>query len=281
MPALALVLAAVLSVEFGAALAVTLFDEVGPLGTVVLRTVAGCLVLLLLFRPRIRGRARHELALAAAFGLVLAAMNTCFFLALERIPLGITVTLEFVGPLGLAVALSRRALDLVWVALAGAGIALLSGGETGGNLAGILLALAAGGCWAGYILLSARVGRVFPGPSGLAVATLVGSLVLLGPGIAQGGADLLDGRVLGLGLTVGVLSTAIPYSLELEALRRVPPRVFGVLMSLGPAAGGLAGALVLDQRLAAAEWLALALVVVASAGVTLTHAQRERRDDPL
>jgi inner membrane transporter RhtA len=271
-PPTGLVLLAVGSVQFGAALARTLFDDLGAGGTVFLRVLFAALVLWALWRPRIRGHTRAELALACGFGLSLAGMNLAFYEALGRIPLGVAVTFEFVGPLGVAVAGSRRALDLLWVALAAAGIVLLTDlGQGGGlNAAGVGFALLAGAFWAAYILLSARTGRVFPGGAGLALAMALGALVLVPVGVASGGNALLEPRLLALGAAVAMLSSAIPYSLELEALRRLPPRVFGVLMSLEPGVAAIAGFVVLGQVLRARELMAIALVVAASAGATRT-----------
>jgi inner membrane transporter RhtA len=262
-----LVLAAATSVQFGAALAATLFAELGPGGTVWLRLVFAALILLALWRPRLRGRSRRELALVVAFGLALAVMNTGFYEALDRIPLGVTVTIEFVGPLGLAVALSRRPLDAVWVVLAAAGILLLARGASGGlDAVGVVFALVAGVAWAIYILLSSRVGRTWESGSGLAVAMAVGAVVTTPLGIADGGSNLLHPALLAQGAAVAVLSSAIPYSLELEALRRIPAGLFGVLMSLEPAIAALAGFIVLGQDLVGRELVGIAAVVVASAG---------------
>jgi inner membrane transporter RhtA len=262
----ALVVAAVSSLQFGASFAVTLFDELGPAGTAFLRLAIAALVLLAIWRPRVRGRPAADLRVAAAFGITLGLMNLCIYEAMDRIPLGIAVTIEFWGPLAVAVAGSRRALDMLWVALAGTGIVLLAD-PGGGSLdaAGIAFALAAGGLWAAYILLSARTGRAFPGGSGLAIAMVFGALVTLPAGI---GADLLAPELLAAGAAVALASSVIPYSFELEALRRLPARVFGVLMSLEPAVAALAGLVVLGQALGGREWLAIALVVVASAGAT-------------
>jgi inner membrane transporter RhtA len=267
-PPTLLVLAAVASVQFGAALAKTLFDELGAEGTVFVRTLAAALVLALIWRPRLSGHDRRDLGLAIAFGLVLAAMNLCFYASLDRIPLGIAVTFEFVGPLGVAVFGSRRPLDLLWVALAAAGILLLSDFGGGGGLdgLGVALALAAGGFWAAYILLSARVGQAFPGGAGLALAMLVATVPLAPVGIASAGGELLVPWILLVGAAVGVLSSAIPYTLELEALRRLPVGVFGVLMSMEPAVGALAGFVVLGEELVTRELAAILLVVAASAG---------------
>jgi inner membrane transporter RhtA len=266
-PPVALVLGAISSVQFGAALAKTLFDEIGAGGTVFIRVVFAALVLALIWRPRVAGLGRRETLLAVLFGLTLAGMNLAFYSALDRIPLGITVTLEFVGPLGVAVAGSRGALDLLWVGLAAAGILLLSDFGSGDlDGVGVALALLAGCLWAAYILLSARVGRVFPGGSGLALAMLVAAVLLCPVGVAEAGADLLVPWILAAGAAVAILSSAIPYSLELEALRRMPPGVFGVLMSLEPAVAALAGLVVLGEDLAARELVAIMLVVAASAG---------------
>jgi inner membrane transporter RhtA len=266
-PPTLLVLAAVTSVQFGAAIAKTLFDEVGPGGTVFLRVLFGAIVVAAIWRPRVAGHEPREVRLAVAFGLVLAAMNLCFYESLERIPLGIAVTFEFVGPLGVAVFGSRRPRDLLWVALAAAGILLLSdfGGADLDGL-GVALALAAGALWAAYILLSAQVGQAFPGGSGLALALLVAIVPLAPVGIADAGGDLLVPWILAAAAAVGLLSSAIPYALELEALRRLPVGVFGVLMSLEPAVGALAGLVVLGEGLVAREVVAIGLVVAASAG---------------
>jgi inner membrane transporter RhtA len=262
-----LVLGAVGSVQIGGALAKTLFDQIGPGGAAMLRVLFAAIILLALWRPKISRRSAAELRLAAAYGVVLVAMNLSFYESLDRIPLGIAVTIEFVGPLGVAVAGSRRPRDLLWVALAAGGILLLS--DFGGadlDALGVALALLAGGFWAGYILLAARLGRAYSGGDGLAIGMAVGALVLLPVGVAGAGSDLLAAEALGVALAVSLLSTVVPYTLELEALRRLPSGVFGVLMSLEPAAAALAGFLVLDEGLATREVVAIALVVAASAG---------------
>jgi inner membrane transporter RhtA len=269
-PPTGLVLLAVSSVQFGGALARTLFDELGPGGTVLVRVLFAAILLGAAWRPRVAGHRRADLFLAAAFGVSLAAMNLSIYEAMDRIPLGVAVTLEFVGPLGVAVAGSRHALDLLWVALAAAGILLLADFTGGADTVGISLALLAGCFWAAYIVFSARIGQIFPGGRGLALAMVVAAVVLVPVGVADGGANLLDPRLLGLGAAVAVLSSAFPYSLELEALRRLPPRLFGVLMSLEPAAAAIAGFIVLGQVLGARELVAIALVVSASAGASRT-----------
>ena len=268
MPPTLLVLASIGSVQFGAAFAKTLFDELGAGGTVFVRTLVAAIVLALIWRPRLAGHSRRELGLALVFGLVLAAMNFCFYSSIERIPLGIAVTFEFVGPLGVAVFGSRRPLDLLWVVLAAAGIVLLSDLGSGGGLdrLGVALALFAGVLWAAYILLSARMGQAFPGGAGLAIAMVVATVPLAPVGIAEGGSQLLVPEVFLAGVAVGLLGSAIPYALELEALRTMPVGVFGVLMSLEPAVAALAGFLVLDEGLVTRELVAIGLVVAASAG---------------
>jgi inner membrane transporter RhtA len=269
-PSPALVIGAIASVQFGSAIATKLFDSVGPGGAVLLRLLTATIVLCVVTRPSLAGRSRRQWALAALFGLVLAAMNMTFYHALEHIPLGIAVTLEFVGPLGVAVLGSRRRLDLVWAALAVAGILALTHGDPQGlDPLGVILALVAGGCWGAYILVNARVGQAFTDMSGLALAMCVATIVSLPIGITEGGTHLLSLRSLALGASVGILSSAIPYSLEVEALRRIATHVFGVLMSLEPAVAALAGFIVLGQGLSVRELGGMALVVVASAGASL------------
>src|SRR4051794_20174474 len=280
-PPTALVLIRIGSVQVGSALAKTLFDDVGPGGTVMLRIVLAAAALMLLWRPSLRGHSSGDLWLAAVFGFTLAAMNLSFYAALDHIPLGPAVTCEFVGPLGVAVFGSRRPLDLVWVVLAASGILLLVAPSGSGlNATGVALALLAGCWWATYILLSARVGRVFPGGTGLALAMAVAAVLVLPVGIAEGGSNLLQPEIIAAGLGVAFLSSLVPYSLELEALRRLPPHIFGVLMSLEPAAAAIAGLIVLDQVLKPNEWAGMALVIIASAGATrfaerLTPAPRD------
>jgi inner membrane transporter RhtA len=272
-PAIGLVLCGICSVQIGAGLAVGLFDDLGATGTTFMRLAIAALVLVAVWRPRVAGLARAELLVALAFGVTLGLMNWAFYTAIDHIPLGIAVTLEFLGPLGVAVAGSRSALDLLWVALAAAGILTLvglGGLGTGLDALGVAAALAAGALWAAYILLSARTGRAFPGGTGLALAMVVGALVLAPAGIAEGGRALLHPGLLVVGAGVALASSVIPYSLELEALRSIPARLFGVLMSLEPAVAALAGLIVLGQALAAREVVAIGLVVAASVGASCT-----------
>lgn len=261
--AVAMVIAAAVSPTFGAAFAVTLFDELGPAGTVFLRLAFATVVLWAIWRPRLRG----DLRLAAAFGVSLGLMNWSFYEAIDRIPLAIAVTIEFAGPLLVAVIGSRRPLDLLWVGLAAGGILLLVG-PTGGSVdsLGVAFAVAAGACWMAYIYLSKRVGAAFPGGSGLAIAMAVGALIVLPVGVVQADGGLREPGLLASAFVVALASSVLPYSLELEALRRLPEAVFGVLMSLDPAIAALAGFVVLGQALGAPELVGIAAVVVASAG---------------
>lgn len=265
-----LVLVGILSVQFGAGVAKSLFDEVAPTTIVWLRLATSALVLVAVARPALRGRTRRDWSVVLGFGLALGTMNWTIYQAFARIPLGVAVTLEFVGPLTLAVLGSRRLRDLLWVGLAGVGVALLGlSGDSGSlTLAGVLFALAAGGCWAAYILLSAQTGRRWPGLDGLAVASVVATLLLTPAAVGVGGSDLLDPRILALGALVGLLSSVIPYSCELVALRTLRPAVFSILMSLEPAAAALAGIVVLGEFLTAEQWVAMACVVIASVGAT-------------
>jgi inner membrane transporter RhtA len=264
-----LVLVAITSLQFGAALGRTIFDETGPAGTALLRAFFAAVILIAIWRPRLREHSARDLRLVAAFGLVLGVMNLCIYESIARIPLGIAVTIEFAGPLGIAVALSRRRLDLVCAALAAVGIVLLADPGGGGvDALGVVFALVAAACWAVYILIAQAAGRVFTGGRGVAIAMAVAVLVPLGPGIAQAGSDLLKPQWLAIGCAVALLSSVLPYSLETEALRRLPANVFGVLMSLEPGVAALAGFAVLGQDLRARDVVAIALVVIASVGVT-------------
>ena len=265
--AVGLVLAAACSVQGGAAVAKSLFPELGPPGVVFLRLAFGSAALWAIARPQLRARPRSDLRLVAALGVVLVSMNICFYEALDRVPLGIAVTVEFLGPLAVAVVLSRRAIDLVWVVLAGAGVALLAEGRGGSvHAAGIALAAAAGFFWALYILLSVRVGQRFPGAGGLAPAMALGAVLMAPWGIYSAGHHLRDAQLVGAGVGVGLLSSALPWSLELEALRRLPAHVFSVVLSLEPTVAAFAGLLFLHEHLRTQAWLAIALVVLASAG---------------
>jgi inner membrane transporter RhtA len=267
-----LVLGGIGSVQFGSAFADTLFDDAGPGGVVLLRLLLAAAILLAIARPSLRGRSRSDLLAAVAFGVVLAGMNWSFYEALNRLPLGAAVTIEFTGPLVVAVAGSRRLLDGLWVVLAGGGVLLLAlrGGQHGIHAYGVVLALVAATCWALYILLSQRVGSAFAQLDGLAIALGVGALLVVPAGVVQGGDALLKPLILAAGLGVALLSSLIPYSFEITALRRLSAYRFGLFMSLQPAMAALAGVIVLGQSLTAVLTVALVMVVLASAGNTLT-----------
>lgn len=259
--------------QLGAAISTHLFSSLGSSGTVLLRIGFAAVVLILAWRPTLTGYARREYLQAILFGIVIAIMNLTFYSALGRIPLGIAVTLEFVGPLGVAVAGSRRPLDWLWVTLAASGIVLLApwGGISLDGV-GVTLALMAGVCWAAYIILSARVGKSFPGGAGLTLAMSVGGVALLPVGVLAAGRALLNPELLLVGLAVALLSSVIPYSLELEALRTLPTRVFGVLMSSEPAIAAVVGFLVLRQVLGPRAVIAILLVTVATVGSSRVRA---------
>ena len=269
-PAAALVATGAFSVQFGAALATRLFHRVGPEGAVMLRLVMAAVLLAAVARPRFRSIGRADLGVAVSFGLVLAGMNLCFYEAIARIPLGVAVTIEFSGPLALALVGSRRWSDLLWAGLAGGGVALFSsGGGRHLDPAGIALAFLAGAGWIGYILLSKQTGRRFDARTGLGIAMVSGGLALLPVGLAVGGAALFHPDVLLVGAAVAVLSSVLPYSLELIALRQVTPRAFGVLLSMDPAMATAAGFVVLGQHLTIREFVALILVSAANLGNSL------------
>jgi inner membrane transporter RhtA len=267
-PPVALVLTAVLSVQFGGALAATLLPLVGVVGSVTLRLVLAAAVLLAVVRPRLGGRSRADWLTVGAFATALTLMNLAFYASLERLPLGVAVTIEFLGPLTLAAVLSRRLRDGIAVLGALLGVVLISEVATTSwsdlDLLGIGLAAAAGACWAAYILLSGRTGRRFAGLDGIAIAMVLGAVVMLPFGLATAGSDLWAGDAVLRGLGIALLSSAVPYSLELVALRRLPPGPFGVLLSLEPAAAALAGFLVLGQVLSGVQVLGMAAVVLAS-----------------
>lgn len=267
LPPAVLVLAAITSVQLGGAIAKHLLSLAAAPEVVLLRVGTAAIVLIGLARPVLAHRRRSELLLVLAFGAVLATMNLCFYEALARIPLGVTVTIEFLGPFGVAVVSARRLVDAVWVVLAAAGVVLLTGGGGAGlPLTGVVLALAAALSWAAYILLNQRVGAVFGGNTGLAVAMGVAALGLLPSGVAAGASRPPSLVVLSGGAIVGVLSSAVPYSLELEALRRLPAGTFGVLMSLEPAVAAVMGYLVLGETLTPVQLLGIGMVVSASSG---------------
>ncbi|GAT73708.1 EamA family transporter [Microbacterium hydrocarbonoxydans] len=277
----ALVVGSCASLPFGAAVAAQLFPVLGPWGVTALRVAIAALLLLVIVRPRPRGWNRGQWTAAAFFGIALAGMNGFFYAAIDRIPLGPAVAIEFLGPLVLAAVLTRRLADAVWVGVALAGMALLGAdGMIGADPLdplGVLFILIAAGFWAMYIRMSARVGALIPGNSGLAVGLMVAAILLLPVGIPGAVVVAGDPRLLVLALLTAVLASVIPYSFELAALRRLPQRVFGVLLSLEPAFATLAGWLILGQEATVLRMLAIGLVIAASVGTTL-GVRRERRE---
>jgi inner membrane transporter RhtA len=281
-PAPFLVLGAIISVQFGSAVARTLFDDLGAAGITFLRLALAAVLLLAVLRPPVRTWPWSSWRAALVLGFAMAGMNLVFYLALRTVPLGIAVTVEFSGPLLMALVQTRRWLDLLWALLAAGGVVLL-GVEPGNGVAlsGLALALLAGLFWAGYILASARVGQELPGADGLAVALAVAAVLILPIGLRDAAA-VLDHPHLLLGAgAVAILSSILPYGMELSALRRIPTRVFGILMSLEPAVAALAGWLVLGQRLGLRGAGALVLVSLASVGVTLGRRNGGRAPQPL
>ncbi|NEB95701.1 EamA family transporter [Streptomyces bauhiniae] len=270
-----LVLAGGISVQFGGALAVTLMPRAGALGVVTLRLVAAAIVLLVVCRPRLRGHSRTDWGTVIVFGLTMAGMNGLFYQAVARIPLGLAVTLEVLGPLALSVFASRRAINAVWAGLALAGVFLLGGGGFSGlDPLGVGFALSAGVMWAAYIIFSARTGRRFPQADGLAIAMGVAALVFLPLGVVEAGSRLLDPTTIALGSAVALLSSVLPYTLELLALRRLPAPTFAILMSLEPAVAATAGFFILHQTLSLTQAAAIALVIAASIGAVRTQTRR-------
>ncbi len=272
------ILGSIVSVQGGAALAKGLFPALGATGTVGLRVGISAVILLAAFRPRLRRATAAQWRAVIPFGVVLGVMNVLFYLSLSRIPLGLAVTVEFIGPLGVAVFGSRRAVDVAWVVLAAGGIALIAPwGGGGADAVGVLLALAAGACWAAYILLGGRVSRMIPGGAAVATGMTIAAFVAVPAAVATGGFARLTPGLFAAGIGVALLSSAIPYTLEMIALKELPARTFGILMSLEPAVAALAGLVFLHEVLSLRQWLAVALVIAASAGSTLTS----RRADQL
>jgi inner membrane transporter RhtA len=290
-PASLLVFGGIVSVQLGAGLAGRMFAELGPAGVTGLRlwwsalivAVIGGRALARTLRTVVADRAWRDLAVAVAFGVVLGIMNFSIYQSFARIPLGVAVTIEFLGPLAVAVASSRRWLDVLWVVLAAAGVLLLTEGGGGHalNLAGIAFGLVAAAGWAAYILLSRATGQRFGGSSGLVIAMVVAAVVVTGPAISAAGPTLLHPGVIAEGLAIGLLSSVIPYRLELEALRRVPAGVFGIWMSVEPAVAALVGLVLLSEALLIRQWLAILLVIVACAGAARYGASEPPEPDSL
>lgn len=263
-----LVLASIASVQLGAGFAKSLFPLAAPTGIAWLRMAAAAVLFWIFSRPRLRGRTWTEWRPVLGYGICLATMNWAIYQSFARIPIGLAVTIEFLGPLAVALIGSRRLRDYLWVGLAAAGVALLGAFPATIDWIGVGFALLAGAAWAGYIVLSGPTGRVWEGVTGVSLGTAIGALVFLVPGLLAGGTALWQPRVVALAAVVGVLSSVIPYGLEMVARRRIPAGTFGILMSVEPAAAALAGWLLLGEHLSWVELLAMACVIVASIGST-------------
>lgn len=273
-----LLLIAIVSIQVGASFAKGLFPALGPTGISTLRLAFATLVLSAFLRPWRREWTRRELLTIGAYGAALGAMNLSFYLSLARLPLGLAVALEFTGPLSVALLSSRRAVDFVWAVLAAAGIVLVlplreSGGTAATDWLGVFLALFAGACWAAYILIGKRASALVPAGMATALGMFVALLVVLPVGIADAGTALLRAELYPHAFAVAMLSSALPYTLEMIALNRLTARNFGILMSLEPAVAAIAGGIVLGEILSVQQWIAIALVGIASFGSTVTSAR--------
>ncbi|ACU04648.1 EamA family transporter [Pedobacter heparinus] len=274
-PPLPAVLLAIISVQGGAAIAKGLFPLLGAAGTASVRIGFSAIILLAVYRPNLKQLSLQQWKTVSAYGLSLGAMNLIFYLAIKRIPLGLGVTLEFIGPLLLAVLGSKRAIDFLWVLLAAIGIACIAPwNEKGADLLGMFLALLAGAFWAGYIVLGGRISKLMDGGQAVAIGMVFASVVVLPFGIAGGILNHFSPTMLFSGIALALLSSAIPFTLEINALRKIPARTFSILMSLEPAVAAICGLLFLNEILSFHEWLAVALVIIASAGATLTKGKR-------
>jgi inner membrane transporter RhtA len=274
--AVAAVLTSIFSVQFGATLSERLFPVIGVEGTTACRQAFSAIALLLLFRPWAAMPERRHYSIITLYGVLLGVMNLTFYFAISRLPLGIAVALEFTGPLAVAIATSRKRIDFVWVACAVAGLAILlpwHGGTGRIDPVGVVMALVAGVCWGTYILVGQKVSRRTDGGKAVALGMFVSSLFTVPLGIVHAGAALWSLPVLALGAGAAIMSSAIPYSCEMWALKHIPAKTFSLMMSLEPAAGALMGFLLLREHLTGPQWLAIALVIAASAGSSLTAKQ--------
>lgn len=271
-------LIAMMAIQSGSSIAKQLFPIVGPGGTVALRVSISACILLLIFRPWRLSLSLSQWRSMVIYGASLGGMQILFYFAIERIPLGIGVALEFTGPLLLALFSSKRKLDLVWVALAISGMALLLPDMSSVDALdpiGVLLALAAGGCWAGYIWFGQRAGTVGSGGMTVAIGMSVAAVIIFPIGVYTAESSIFSWSLLPMAITIGILSSALPYSLEMMALNRLSTQHFSVLMSLEPAVAAMAGLLILSERLAISQWLAISLIISASMGSTLSARRRQ------
>ena len=275
LPPVASILLAVFSVQGGATIAKGLFPVIGAAGTASVRIGLSAIILLVVFRPRVLRFTGAQWRAVVPYGVSIGVMNLIFYQALLRIPLGLAVTLEFVGPLGVAIVGSRRAIDAVWIGLAAIGIVLIAPWQAGSGIdpLGVAIALLTGGCWAAYIVLGGRVSRVLTGGVTVATGMSIATLTVLPFALAGGGLASFAPRLFAAGVALAVLSSALPFTLEMNALRALPGRTFSILMSLEPAVAALCGLVLLGEHLTNAQWLAVGLVIAASVGATVTGRQ--------
>ncbi|MGW8465625.1 threonine/homoserine exporter RhtA [Pseudomonas sp. CLCA07] len=267
-----LLLIAMASIQSGASLAKSMFPVIGAQGTTTLRLIVASVIMLLLLRPWRAKLTAKSLRTVIIYGMALGGMNLLFYMSLRTVPLGIAVALEFTGPLAVAIYASRRAIDFLWIALAVAGLLLLvpTGATSAGiDLTGASYALGAGVCWALYILFGQRAGAD-NGVQTAALGVMIAALFVAPIGIVHAGAALLSPALIPVAIGVAILSTALPYTLEMVALTRMPARTFGTLMSIEPAFGALSGLLFLNEYLSLSQWMAILCIILASVGATMT-----------
>ena len=270
-PPIPAVLFAIISVQSGAAIAKTLFPAIGAAGTASLRIGISAIILLAVYRPNLLKITPNQWKIVIPYGLSLGAMNLIFYLAIERIPIGLAVTLEFIGPLVVAVIGSKRLIDYLWVLLAAIGIVLIAPWSNNGiDLLGVLFALLAGALWAAYIVLGTKVSKIMKGGDAVATGMLFASVLIVPFGILENGLNNLTPTFLYLGIALALLSSAIPFTLEMKALAQLPARTFSILMSLEPAAASIFAFIFLQEYLTFNEILAVVFVVIASVGSTIT-----------
>ncbi|MFV5690048.1 EamA family transporter [Flavobacterium sp. ZT3R25] len=270
-PPIPAVLLAIISVQSGAAIAKSLFPTIGAAGTASIRIGISALILLLVYRPNLKEITPKQWKIVIPYGLSLGAMNLIFYLAIERIPIGLAVTLEFMGPLSVAIIGSRRLIDYCWVLLAAAGIVLIAPWTNDRvDSLGVIFALLAGALWAAYIVLGGKVSKIMNGGQAVATGMLFAAILILPFGFYENGLANLTPKLLGLGIALALLSSAIPFTLEMKALGQLPPRTFSILMSLEPAAASICAFIFLQENLSFYEIMAVVCVVIASVGSTLT-----------
>jgi len=281
-PAVLMVLLAIASFQGGAAIAKGIFPVLGAAATSSLRIVLSAIILVLFNRPNLRKLTPAQWRLVVLYGLTLGTMNTVFYMAIARVPLGVGVAIEFIGPLSLALISSRRVADFLWVLLAAAGIVLIAPWDNKGlDVTGVLLALLAGALWAAYIILGGRISKIMDSGEAVTVGMIFAAVLVLPVAIGNGLLINFKPTMILPGIALALLSSAIPFTLEMHALRKIPAKTFSILMSLEPAVAAFSGLIFLHEYLSFHEWLAVALVIVASAGVTLTGKSNAHQAEPL